>query len=225
MESSSPSDEELLAEVKDYSERVAASLPDIIPAAGLTLKSKLPFKALMIRELLIHRVSELASAAVENFEKGRTVAGVSLTRAVVESVAVLYALHEHVAKFLQDKDAESLDGFLMKTLMGSRSDGDLPVATNIITLVNRLHKEVDGARPLYDALSEITHPNWAGLLGSFGTLDRQKYELLLGARSNTQGNSLGLSALSGTLMTFEHYYNDLANKIDELNKYFEGEAK
>ena len=225
MEPSAPTDEELMAEVRDHAARLAASLPDLIPAAGLTLKSKLPFKALSIRELLIHRVSELASAAVENFEKGRVVAGVSLTRAVMETVAVLFALDEQVTKFLQDKDAEDLDGFLMTTLMGSRSGGDLPVAINILTLIDRLHKEVEGARTVYDALCEITHPNWAGLLGSFGTLDKPKYELQLGKRTNTRGNSTGLSALSGALKTFEHYYNDLANKIDEMNKYFEAGGK
>jgi hypothetical protein len=153
------------------------------------------------------------------------VAGVSLARAVVETVAVLFALHEHVARFLQDKDAEGLDSFFMKTLIGSRSGGALPVATNILTLIDRLHKEVEGARTIYDALCEITHPNWAGLLGSFGTLDRPKHELQLGSRNNTRGNATGLSALSGALMTFEHYYNDLANKIDEMNKYFEAGGK
>lgn len=115
------SDEEALAEAKEFAQRLAASLPDVIPAAGLTHKSKLPFKALSIRELLIHRGSELASAAVENFERRRIVAGVSLTRALIETVAVLFALHKSVARFLDDHDSEVFDSFLMKTLMGSRN--------------------------------------------------------------------------------------------------------
>jgi len=225
MEAAPLTDQETLAEAKEFAERLAASLPDIIPVAGLTLKSKLPFKALSIRELLIHRVSELASSAVENFERGRTVAAIALTRGVIETVAVLFALHERVERFLEDKNVDELDAFLMRTLMGSRTNGDLPVAANILTLIDRLHLAVEGTRTTYDALCEITHPNWAGLLGSFGELDRQAMELRLGATGRSRGMSAGVNALSGALMTFQHYYNELAGLIGQLNEHFETRTK
>lgn len=221
MEIAPLSDQETLAEAKDYVVRLQASLPNLIPAAGLTLKSKLPFKALSIRELLIHRVSELASAAVENFESGRVVAAIALTRGVIETVAVLYSLHERVEQFFDDKDVDELDAFLMRTLMGSRTDPEMPAAVNVLTLIDRLHLAVEGSRTIYDALCEITHPNWAGLLGSFGEIDRKAHELRLGPNERSRGLSVGVNALSGALMTFEHYYNDLADLIDRMNKHFE----
>jgi len=221
MEAAPLTDQETLAEAKEIAERLAASLTNKIPAAGLTPRSKLPFKTLSIRELLIHRVSELASSAVENFERDRVVAAILLTRAVIETVAVLFALHERVECFLENKNADEFDAFLMRTLMGSRINSDLPTAVNILTLIDRLNTVVEETRTTYDALCEITHPNWAGLLGSFGDIDRKALELRLGTAGRSRGMSAGVNALSGSLMAFQHYYNELAKLIDRLNTYFE----
>src|SRR5258708_19400924 len=92
--------EEILAEVKEFAVRLTASLPDRIQISALTFKSKFPFKALAIRELLIHRVSELASSAVENFEIGRVVSGIALTRAVFDTSALTFKFHYSIHPFL-----------------------------------------------------------------------------------------------------------------------------
>src|SRR5258708_1364154 len=131
--------EEILAEVKEFAVRLTASLPDRIQISALTFKSKLPFKALAIRELLIHRVSELASSAVENFEIGRVVSGIALTRAVMETGALIFELHRRVTQFLVDKNVEQFDSFLMISLMGSHNNADLPLAMNVLTVINRRH--------------------------------------------------------------------------------------
>jgi uncharacterized YccA/Bax inhibitor family protein len=81
-----------LAEAKGRSDLIAKSLPLKVVAAALTFKSKLPFKALSVREVLIYRVSALSAAAVEMFEQRRLVPAAVLTRAVVETVAVSRSL-------------------------------------------------------------------------------------------------------------------------------------
>lgn len=215
------SDDEILAEAKDFANRIAASLPDRIQIGGLTLKSKLPFKALSIRELLMHRVSELASSAVDDYERGRVVAGMALTRAVIETVAVIFAVHERVNQFLVDKNVEQLDSFLMTSLMGSRTNPDLPPATNVLTLIDRMNKSIDGVRSTYDAMCESTHPNWADTMGAFGEIDREAFELKLGPSRRANGFGAGVNALSGALMTFEHYYSELAELTRTLNEHFE----
>ena len=133
---------------------------------------------------------------------------------------MLFALHERTSQFLRDKDVQRFDNFLMTTLMGSRNNPDLPLATNILSLVDRMDKSIAGVRSTYDSLCECTHPNWAGTMGSFGEIDRRAFELKLGPRSKT-GFGVGVSALSGALMTFEHYYNDLAELMQKLNDHFE----
>ena len=59
---------------------IANSLPDQVNPATLTLKSKLPFKVLSLRELLIHRVSALAVATVDLQDRSNHLAAAILTR-------------------------------------------------------------------------------------------------------------------------------------------------
>lgn len=211
----------LLKEVRGLADAIASSLPERIHIAALTLKSKLPFKALSIRELLIHRMSALASPAVELYEAQRVIPAIVLTRATVETLAVLFCLCERITRFLQDKNVSELDSFLMQGLMGSRNDPDLPIAVNVLTSVDRVDKKIEGFRQTYDSLCEYTHPNWAGTLGVFGEIDRDAFELKLSPSAKIKALSTGLSVLSGTLMGFSYYYDNSADLIRELNAHFE----
>src|SRR5713226_5901821 len=91
-----------LKEARGFVDAIASSLPKQIQAAALTWKSKIPFKALTVRESLFHRVSALASAAVELFEAHRVIPAIILTRAVVETVAVMFTFHERLSRFLEN---------------------------------------------------------------------------------------------------------------------------
>ena len=84
-----------------------------------------------------------------------------------------------------------------------------------------MSKSIDGVRSTYDALCESTHPNWAGTMGTFGEIDKERFELKLGSSGRGSGFGVGVSALSGGLMSFEHYYNALAELIHKLNDHFE----
>lgn len=134
---------------------------------------------------------------------------------------MVFVLHERVAQFLADGNVEELDKFLMTSLMGSRTNPDLPRSNNILTLIDRMNNSIDGVRSTYDALCESTHPNWVGTMGSFGKIDREQFELKLGSYDKTNGFSVGVNALLGALMTFEKCYNELADLTYGLNAYFE----
>lgn len=211
----------LLKEVRALADAIASSLPVRIQIAALTLKSKLPFKALSIRELLIHRMSALATAAVELYEAQRVVPAIVLTRAAVETLAVLFSLCDRITRFLEDHDISELDNFLMQGLLGSRNNPDVPTAVNVLTSVDRMDKKIKGFRQAYDGLCEYAHPNWAGTFGVFGEIDRDAFELKLGPSARTKALSTGLAALSGTLMGFTSYYDKSADLVHELNDYFE----
>lgn len=209
-----------LQEARRVVDGIAGSLPDKIQAAALTLKSKIPFKALSVRETLLHRTHALASAAVELFEGNRVIPAVVLTRAVSESTAVMFTLHERTARFLQDHKVNEFDDFLMCNLVGARNNSETPTAVNILTLIDRVEKTIPGFRSSYEGLSECAHPNWAGTLGAYGEIDHDKYELNLGPSFRTATFSIGVHALSGALMIFHHYYNDSAELMEKLNDHF-----
>ncbi len=210
-----------LQEARQLADAAASSLPDRIQIAALTRKSKLPFKVLSLREVLLHRISALATSAVDHFERNQDVPAVVLTRAVVETVAVTYALHERISRFLEAKNTSDLDGFLMRALLGRRNQPEKPSATNVLTLVDRVDKTFPGFRSMYDDLCEYTHPNWAGTLGSFGKIDKEALELKLGPNKRSAAGTTGVATLSGALAIFHHYYNDSAGLVRQLNDYFE----
>ncbi len=60
-----------LEEAKTAADGFRASLPKLVDAASLTLNSRTPFKVLVLRESLLHRISSLTDGAVAEFEAGR----------------------------------------------------------------------------------------------------------------------------------------------------------
>ena len=211
----------VLAEAKQIAEIISSSLPAKIEIAALSLNSRLPFKALSLRELLIHRVAELAVPAVELFEQRRVLPAIVLARAVVETVALTFALYRQLESFLGSHDVAAFDEFLMRSTVGSRWPDWTPRATNIVTLVGHVEKAIPGFGKAYDSLSEYAHPNWAGVLGTFGAIDQEAFELALGPNRRTPALASGVNALSGALLTFHHFYNEMADMIYRLNDYFE----
>lgn len=84
---------EKLALAKRFAAAIRGSLPKDLYVASLSLNSKLPYKATSFRELLIHRVSDIADTAVELYETKRLVPAFIMTRALIETTAMLYWLH------------------------------------------------------------------------------------------------------------------------------------
>ena len=216
--------ESILKEAKQLTDAIASSLPDQIQIAALSLKSKLPFKALSLREVLIHRVSSLATAAIELFEREATIPAVVLARAVLETVAVMYSLNQRLLIFFNTKNIAELDDFLMRSLMGARNNPDLPKSINVKTLIDKIERIIPGFNSIYANLCECTHPNWAGTFGAFGEIDRETFEVKLGPKGRTASWEAGISALSGSLLMFHHYYNESADLIKGLNDHFEQEG-
>jgi hypothetical protein len=221
---------ETLKEVRKNADRLTVYLPKRVQATAFTGKSKLPFKAAAIRELLLHRTATLASAAVDLYEGNRVIPAVILTRSIVETLALLFNFHERLEHFLKGevKDSDALDDSFMCCLVGSRNNPEGPKAVNVLTLIDRVEKTVPDFRFVYDALSECAHPNWAGTFGAFGHghdgNHSETTELELGPREQMEAYSPGLSALSSSLMSFEHYYNDSGKLVRQLNEYFDRDA-
>ncbi len=213
-----------IQEARRLADVIAASLPKEIQISALTLDSKIPFKALSFRELLIHRVSSLASSAIDLFERDQIIPAVILTRSILETVALAYALHEHLTIFLNDKNKSELDSFLMRCLFGFKDDPQFPKSVDVLTFIDAVDKSIPRFRKMYDILSEYASPNYSGMLASFGKIDKEKFELKLGPQNMKNINKIGVSALSIALTIFTHYYDDSSELIRRLNDFFEQES-
>lgn len=214
-------DPKRLALAKELATNIRNSLPKDLYLGSFTLKSKLPFKATSFKEVLIHRLSDLADIALDLYERDRLVPAFIATRGVVETAAMMYWLHQKTTDFLDTKNENAFDEFLMKGMLGSK-DGTTPHESyNILTAVDHLDKEFKGFRGMYNTLCEFTHPNWSGVMGSYSKLDTKAHTLHLGKNHRKPPLAFGLGPLIGSLAVFQDYYNALADILKVVNDRYE----
>ncbi len=196
------------------------SKPTKVPVTAFSLKSKIPHKTISLREILFMRELDLTTEALTLFERGRHVPAMVLTRAAMESAALLIFLDIQVSDFLQNQENTKLNTFLEKSLLGSRDQSTEREAINILTVINRVDRMHNSYRHMYDQLSEFTHPNSYGTLGSYGNFDYESFTLHLDMAEYQPPLIIGLLPLLITVELFVNHYNTLADKIRELNNFF-----
>ena len=126
-------------------------------------------------------------------------------------------------KAVHERDVTGLDDKSMELLLGSRNEVTALPAINVITFVDRVDKKVPGFRKSYDGLCEYAHPNWAGTARLFLKNDEERIltEVGRGLRDHASVIHFGLSCLIGSLIAFEHVYNEITDLMPELIKLCE----
>jgi len=224
MDSSEAREMEHFNQAKELAESMRASLPKEVYAGSLTLNSKLPFKAISFRELLIHRLSDLADVSIQLCEADQLVPAFVTTRAAVETTAMLFWLHQKTVEFNKTKEVEAFDQFLMKGMFGSKDPEGIVQPHNILTAVDHLEKKSNGFRHMYDVLCEFTHPNYAGVMGTYGWIDESKGTIYLGKQYQELPAFFAVRPLVICMELFKEYYNKLSEELKATNDYFEQHA-
>jgi hypothetical protein len=216
--------ERFLIDVKQLTAELQRSLPKRIDAAVLGLPSKIPFKAISLREGLIHRASDLSGLACELYERRRIVPAIIMVRAVMETVAMLYFLYWRIDQVLTSQELGDIDQFLMRGIFGWRDDTMPMQPLNVLTAIDRVDKQFEGYRGLYDELSEFAHPNWSGASGAYANLIQNKYAVELGTECSTLDLRTGLPAFRASLECFRYYYNLLSDIMPSFVEFCHAEA-
>ena len=218
--------ERSVEEAKQRAEHLCENLCDRIEVASLTLKSKLPFKALSLREVLSHRFADQSFCAACALESEHPISAATLTRGTMETFARLLETNNYLAQFFEQPDIEALDVFLMNRLFGARNrEGDWPVATNILGCIDKVERMVPRFRENYDRLSEVAHPNYLGGIGILQKIDTENHVAHLGDKDRKdRATGMIVHILIGNQIGFEATYNALETSIRELNELFENEA-
>ena len=205
-----PKAEEYLSHSKRLVKEFKLKLPKKVYAADLSVKSKIPFKAVPLREVLLYRVTELAEVACMLYEQNTIVSAFIMTRCVMETVAMLYWLYSRIDQVVQSNDLGDLDAFLMRAMFGWR-DGSMPAkAFNVLTAIDQMDKEFPSYRALYDSLSEFIHPNWSGVHGAYAKTDKENFSEDLGPEVTELPLPIGLIPLRASLEAFKFYYDKLS---------------
>lgn len=164
---------DLVAEAERRADDLKSSLVPKFELASLSHVSKIPFKAISWGIALTYRASELADTSIDLYHSQRFVSASMATRSLMETAAMLYWLHHRLKTVVDSGELGDIDEFLMRGSLGHRNRNDLPEALNALTGIDRVAKQYEGFRDMYDDLSEFAHPNWSGTIGAFGVEDQE----------------------------------------------------
>lgn len=214
-------DSELIEKAIIFSSNIKEALPQRADAASLSFKTIVPFKALSLMMLLEHRVSDLSEVAIDLYRQGKVISAFVITRALMETVALLFWLHKKVNTATKNWDEADVNTFLERALLGSRDSTTGFKALNILTAVNQVDKKHIGYRKRFDTLCEFCHPNWLGTQVSYGKPDQKRLWLDLGKNISQTPLSSGLEPLVVALEIFCNAYDALADLLPVFNQVCE----
>ncbi len=215
---------ELLDEAKLNINNLKSGLVIRTDPAQVSFIAKTPYKALNIREALLYRVTDLADATYMLIESDNLVAAACTARAFQETVALLFCVNRKTKKAIAGNDVACLDKDLMRILLGAKNNQDMPDPINILTMVDGVNKDIPGFRDVYDNLSELAHPNWAGTLGTYTKVNKEMLwtdygkNIRLGDTNRQQiafALNAGLDIVISAYNEFTEFMPDLINICEE----------
>ena len=202
-----------LEEARNIAARLKAALPEAVDAVSQGIDHKTVFYMLVARESLLHRVSGLADDALSLIDAGRHLSAAILTRSMLESAAVLGFLLRSLEAFERSGDVPALYKRVAMVVVGARTGTEgSPASVHVLDAIREADKRlpVPGLYRLYENLSEFAHPNWSGLLGTFGTHEGPLRVRLGGEPRATP--ALG-PHLAIVLSSFEHLYELMGESV------------
>lgn len=207
--------------VRDLTLRIVGSLAERVDPASISFKAKIPFRTVVLREALMHRVADLSNVGLQLYESQRTVPAFVVTRSLMETVASLYTLHLRVAGVKSASDLPGFDAYLDKAMRGEKLSDSAIVAYNALTYVEKVEAAFPGFMSLYENLCEFAHPNWSGVLASYSKFDPEHLWVDLGKDVHAVPPEIGLSAMAISLAIFEKFYNDMVAFLPSFVKVCE----
>lgn len=126
------------------------------------------------RQATFRRIVDLASGADAFFREGRLVPGNTLTRSVVETVAIHYMVWKKLHASIEGSDWSAVPALLRSAAFGRRDKTDwAQKSIQVLTAIDQLDKAFAGFKSEYALLCEFAHP---GLAGTYGAYTRREGE-------------------------------------------------
>ncbi len=171
------------------------------------------------------RMAEIAQVAYELFSDDKRVSGFIMARVTLENVALINAVNDRMLRALKEGEVGDSGDYLNQLGWGSRNDFTPANAINIITLIGKLNTRYEEfhVQNQYDDLSEVAHPNWGGLVGSYGRFDPENLYELIDEKGTRIPAILGLRALVTANQLFERVYNETAKILPDFSALCESE--
>lgn len=190
-----------------------SNLRQEILAVDISLTSKTPFKTLVLLESLSHRLVDFADAARLLYQEGCVVPAITLTRSAFEVTAMGCSMFHKITKCLESEAIDVFDRDIMQLLFGQRQgDESLPEAINVLTLLDKMAKDIPALKEYYMFLCEYAHPNMYGTKGAYSKTIHEEHRTTFGRVHSQNMAEVGIQSMIAAVVMFEHYRNEI-NKL------------
>lgn len=177
------------------------------------------------RQVSLRRIVDLAEGSEAFFREGRLVPGCTLTRSVVETVALHYTVWKKLTAHIETADLRGAHTLLRSVVFGRRDKGDdWPTKSiNVLTAIDHLDKQFPGFRSEYDRLSEYLHPGLAGGYGIYVRTEGPSLRSYFGQNpSGLEMGPWGRTELERALMvatTFNDLLKEMRPRLAAMMKH------
>lgn len=214
---------DLIDEIQEGLAWLQTALPTLIAGMEISAESKIPFKVLVCRAAFGWRFAELCQSALARLEGGQLVSGVLLTRSAAETCAAVWYLNERIRRSVEQGTLGNADDRLMRMLLGSRIDSELPDPVHINDFIRSVSTQLPEFEEHYNRLSEFAHPNWAGTLFAFSRPEPEERTTHFGPylRGSESISVQGLVGLSTSLLAFRTVFESIGDLMPAFTKLCE----
>lgn len=172
--------------LKDY------RLKKLYPASK-PLTPRTVFRFQVYQQVILHRVVDLSCSIINCWENKQISSAFVLLRTLNENTSVIYDANKRLNELIEKNDFENIYKLIFNLQYGTRikerieqavydeSKGDdvedvekvkleikeAYTAQQILTVLDRISKDIPKHREIYEYLCEYAHPNWDGLMGLY----------------------------------------------------------
>jgi hypothetical protein len=195
----------LLDEAKQKIDILSVSLPKEVKP----IEQKTAYNAICYREGLIYRTEELARGAYNAFLQRDVVNAITLTRALIETIAAIWYFMKLIEKPILN--LTEVHEKILRLLVNHKTNPTQRNPINIISFLDAVEKEVPGIKKTYDNMSEYAHPNWSGTMLIYSKINKENFVTYFSENIKKESAEahmeMGLNALVGSIEIFEIAYN------------------
>jgi hypothetical protein len=212
------SPEESIARIKELLSLFDRRLVPTVDKENTSPISKVPYKLLCLRALCQIRICDLGHACHLLYSKKAYIPAFVLTRAVMETVAMLYVCFSKVSASVKENDVDGIDDFLMQALLGTRDGTGSVKHYNILTAVQHVGKRNKAFEELYLELCEFAHPNWGGVSLAYSAQIDEGHMVIKTIRDSCFADTVGMKPLMASLMLFDEIYHAIEDLIPKFTE-------
>ncbi len=223
-------DDQLLKNIREQITLLQGDFVNHFDSFEQTMRSRLLRLFEEWKQVNLRRIVDLADAAYEMFHQERLVPACTLTRSVFETVGIQYYVNKKIIEHTIKPDPESIHKLLISAVFGRKDMdwSDKPI--QILTAIDHMNKEFEGARSEFDRLCEYAHPNLYGGYGTYVRTNETTLETDFGNNPmNIEMGPWGLVSLhlilliaaevKNRLNAFVPQFTDMVNKHAPIDYY------